>query len=96
MAGSGADPRVSLGALLEVILAIAGIGSAVVLYPVVKRQNGIVDVLGHGHDDPAVHPPRAVDDVEVPVMDRIEAPGIKGNRERVLPQTPSSFFAAVA
>jgi Domain of unknown function (DUF4386) len=42
MAGSGADPAVSLGALLEVILVITGIGTAVVLYPVVKRQNEIV------------------------------------------------------
>src|SRR5947209_19228540 len=40
--GTGADPAVSLGALLEVILAITGIGTAVVLYPVVKRQNEIV------------------------------------------------------
>jgi hypothetical protein len=46
MAGAGADRAVSLGALLEVILAIAGIGSAVVLYPVVKRQNRIV-ALGY-------------------------------------------------
>jgi hypothetical protein len=46
MAGVGADPRVSLGALLEIILAIAGIGSAVVIYPVVKRQNPIV-ALGY-------------------------------------------------
>ncbi|MDQ2740842.1 MAG: DUF4386 domain-containing protein, partial [Chloroflexota bacterium] len=37
--GTGGDPAVSLGALLEVMLAIAGIGSAVVLYPIVKRQN---------------------------------------------------------
>src|SRR5947209_11144897 len=42
MAGSGADPAVSLGALLEVMLAIAGVGTALVLYPIVKRQNGIV------------------------------------------------------
>src|SRR5947209_502878 len=40
--GTGGDPAVSLGALLEVMLAIAGVGSAVVLYPIVKRQNGIV------------------------------------------------------
>jgi hypothetical protein len=46
MAGVGADPRVSLGALLEIILAITGIGSAVVVYPVVKRQNRIV-ALGY-------------------------------------------------
>jgi len=42
MHGSGADPAVSLGALLEVILVIANVGTAVVLYPIVKRQNEIV------------------------------------------------------
>jgi len=40
--GTGADPAVSLGALLEVILVVANVGTAVVLYPVVKRQNEIV------------------------------------------------------
>jgi hypothetical protein len=44
--GTGADPAVSLGALLEVILAVAGVGTAVVLYPVVKRQNEAV-ALGY-------------------------------------------------
>src|SRR6185437_7148801 len=42
MHGSGADPAVSLGALLEVILVIANVGTAVVLYPIVKRQNEII------------------------------------------------------
>jgi hypothetical protein len=42
MHGSGADSAVSLGALLEVILVIANVGTAVVLYPIVKRQNEIV------------------------------------------------------
>jgi hypothetical protein len=37
--GSGAHTGVLFGGLLEVILAIAGIGSAVTLFPVVKRQN---------------------------------------------------------
>jgi hypothetical protein len=46
ISGSGADPAVSLGALLEVILVIANVGTAVVLYPVVKRQNEIV-ALGY-------------------------------------------------
>jgi hypothetical protein len=41
MHGVGADPAVSLGALLEVILVIANVGTAVVLYPIVKRQNEI-------------------------------------------------------
>ncbi len=36
---SGGDTAVFWGALLEVIVALAGIGTAVVLYPVVKRQN---------------------------------------------------------
>src|SRR5947209_14805393 len=42
MHGTGADPAVALGALLEVMLAVAGVGSAVVLYPIVKRQNQAV------------------------------------------------------
>jgi len=37
--GTGADASLSMGALLEVMLAVAGVGSAVVLYPIVKRQN---------------------------------------------------------
>jgi hypothetical protein len=37
--GAGADTRVRLGAVCEVILIIANIGTAVVLYPILKRQN---------------------------------------------------------
>ena len=37
--GGGTDTGISLGALREVILVVANIGTAVVLYPVVKRQN---------------------------------------------------------
>jgi hypothetical protein len=44
--GAGADRQVSLGALLEVILVVANIGTAVVLYPLLKRQNSIV-ALGY-------------------------------------------------
>src|SRR5215210_1514618 len=44
--GAGADTGVMLGALLEVILVVANIGTAVVLYPLVKRQNAIV-ALGY-------------------------------------------------
>src|SRR5271165_2303907 len=36
---SGTHTGVLVGALLEVIVALAGIGTAVTLYPVVKRQN---------------------------------------------------------
>lgn len=38
VAGPGPDTRVILGVLLEMIVALAGIGTAVALYPVVKRQ----------------------------------------------------------
>jgi len=38
VAGPGPDSPVILGVLLEMIVAIAGIGTAVALYPVVKRQ----------------------------------------------------------
>jgi hypothetical protein len=37
--GAGADTSVRLGAFLEVIIAIAIIGTAVTLFPIVKRQN---------------------------------------------------------
>jgi hypothetical protein len=37
--GAGADTRIQFAAFLEVILAVTGIGSAVTLYPIIKRQN---------------------------------------------------------
>jgi hypothetical protein len=37
--GGGADGRVLTGAFLEVLLAIANIGTAVTLFPVIKRQS---------------------------------------------------------
>jgi hypothetical protein len=37
--GGGADTRVSLAAFLELLLIIANIGTAVVLYPILKRQS---------------------------------------------------------
>jgi hypothetical protein len=40
--GPGSNTAVLVGGLLEVIVALAGIGTAVVLYPVVKRQNEAV------------------------------------------------------
>jgi len=39
--GAGADTSVSLGAFLELILIIANIGTAVVLFPILRRQNEI-------------------------------------------------------
>ncbi len=44
--GAGADNRVLTGAFLELILIIANIGTAVVLYPILKRQNEIL-ALGY-------------------------------------------------
>jgi len=44
--GAGADTSVSFGAFLELILIIANIGTAVVLYPILKRQNEIL-ILGY-------------------------------------------------
>jgi hypothetical protein len=41
---AGADTGVKLGALLEVILVVANVGTAVLLYPLIKRQNQIVAV----------------------------------------------------
>src|SRR5215217_3310705 len=44
--GGGADNSVSLGAFLELLLIIANIGTAVVLWPVLKRVNEIL-ALGY-------------------------------------------------
>jgi Domain of unknown function (DUF4386) len=37
--GDGADMRIQAGALFEILLAITNIGTAVVLWPIVKRQS---------------------------------------------------------
>jgi hypothetical protein len=37
--GSGPDPRVFMGAFLELLLIVTNIGCAVVLFPLLKRQN---------------------------------------------------------
>jgi hypothetical protein len=37
--GGGEDSRVAIGALLEILLAISGIATAVVIFPIVKRVN---------------------------------------------------------
>jgi hypothetical protein len=44
--GGGADTSVRLGAFLELLLIIANIGTAVVLFPILKRQNEIL-ALGY-------------------------------------------------
>jgi hypothetical protein len=44
--GSGEDTRVAVGALLEIMLAICGIATAVVIFPIVKRVNESV-ALGY-------------------------------------------------
>ena len=65
---AGADASVRWGAFLEVFLGLAGIGSAVALYPIVKRPPGLrfgtpsaarilratLRARGHRHD-PGVH-----------------------------------------
>ena len=39
IAGAGHDKQVLLGALLELLLIIANIGTAVVIFPILRRQN---------------------------------------------------------
>ena len=41
VAGAGSDNRIFLGVFLELLLIIANIGTAVVPYPILKRQNHI-------------------------------------------------------
>jgi hypothetical protein len=44
--GAGADTRIQLGAFLEILLAITGIGTAVVLFPVLRWQSEAI-ALGY-------------------------------------------------
>ncbi len=44
MAGAGGDTRVRLGAVCEVLLIIANIGTAVVVYPIFRRQFEILSL----------------------------------------------------
>ncbi len=37
--GAGSDPQIFFGAFLEIIVAIANIGTAVVLFPILKRES---------------------------------------------------------
>jgi Domain of unknown function (DUF4386) len=46
VAGAGSDNRIFFGAFLELLLIIANIGTAVVLFPVLRRQNEIL-ALGY-------------------------------------------------
>jgi len=46
LGGGGADNSVAFGALLELLLIIANIGTAVVLFPILRRQNEIL-ALGY-------------------------------------------------
>jgi hypothetical protein len=46
VAGAGSDDRIFFGAFLELLLVIANIGTAVVLFPILKRQNEIL-ALGY-------------------------------------------------
>jgi uncharacterized protein DUF4386 len=44
VANGGSDNRIYFGALLELLLIIANIGTAVVVYPLLKRQNHILSL----------------------------------------------------
>jgi hypothetical protein len=41
IAGGGSDSRIYFGAFLEAVLIIANVGTAVVIYPILKRQSHI-------------------------------------------------------
>jgi hypothetical protein len=42
--GAGADTQVALGMFLEVLLAISGIATAVVLFPILRRQSEAISL----------------------------------------------------
>ena len=53
--GDGADTRVKLGALFEIFLAITNIGTAVVLWPIVRRQSETLALGVRGQSCRRVH-----------------------------------------
>src|SRR4026208_848697 len=44
IAGDGKDSQIYLGAFLDFLLILANVGTAVVLYPIVRRQNELLDL----------------------------------------------------
>ena len=44
IAGGGRDSQIYLGVLLELLLIIANVGTAVVIYPILRRQNEILSL----------------------------------------------------
>ena len=46
IAGGGEDNQIYLGALLELLLIIANVGTAVVVFPILRRQNEVL-ALGY-------------------------------------------------
>ena len=44
IAGGGKDNQIYLGAFLELLLILSNVGTAVVLYPIVKRQNELLAI----------------------------------------------------
>ena len=44
IAGDGKDSQIYLGAFLELLLVISNVGTAVVLYPIVRRQNELLAI----------------------------------------------------
>ena len=44
IAGAGKDSQIYLGAFLDFLLIIANVGTAVVLYPIARRQNEILAI----------------------------------------------------
>ena len=44
IAGGGEDSQIYLGALLELVLIIANVGTAVVVFPILRRQNEILSL----------------------------------------------------
>ena len=44
IAGGGKDDQIYLGALLELLLIIANVGTAVIVYPILRRQNEVLSL----------------------------------------------------
>ncbi|MDH5236985.1 MAG: DUF4386 domain-containing protein [Acidimicrobiia bacterium] len=57
MAGTGSNTGVIVGVVLELIVALACIGTAVALFPIVKKQNEVM-AMGFSRALVAAHPGR--------------------------------------
>ena len=76
--GSGSNTSAIVGGLLEITVALAGIGTAVVLFPILKKQNETFALGSRGRADPGVQ--HHLRRCGIPLVDRDLEAGRSGSR----------------